>query len=251
MSAAPHEISPADRTVGQLVADTIRFYGSRFLPSVALGLVVAVFNQVAIGSSRDAQGTLLLLASPFFTLGYIGACVLVLGRRPTPRAFLIALVIGICAFLPVGILVWFFVLPALAWLAYAGLTVPAVLDDDLGPRDALNRAGRLSGVDYVHALGTLATLVVVYFLSRSALLFLLHGQADATLRTAAFLADLVLSPIIFLGSAQLYLDQKARLESGGPRRRRRDARLHHAVEPDRARRPDTQVEPGSPARGEP
>ena len=140
MSAAPHEISPADRTVGQLVADTIRFYGSRFLPSVALGLVVAVFNQVAIGSSRDAQGTLLLLASPFFTLGYIGACVLVLGRRPTPRAFLIALVIGICAFLPVGILVWFFVLPALAWLAYAGLTVPAVLDDDLGPRDALNRA---------------------------------------------------------------------------------------------------------------
>jgi hypothetical protein len=164
---------------------------------------------------------------------------------------LVAFVIGTLVFLPVGILVWFFVLPALAWLAFAGLAVPAVLDSEVGPRDALTRAGRLSGIDYVHALGALATLVIVYFLSRSALLFLLHGQADATLRTAAFLADLVLSPIIFLGSAQLYLDQKARLESGGPRRRRRDARLHHAVEPNRARRPDAQVEPRSPARGEP
>jgi hypothetical protein len=166
------------------------------------------------------------------------------------RTFLTAFAIGTLVFLPVGILVWFFVLPAVAWLAFAGLTVPAVLDGELGARDALRRGGRLSGVDYAHALGTLATLVIVYFLSRSALLFLLHGQADATLRTAAFLADLVLSPIIFLGSAQLYLDQKARLESGGPRRRRRDARLHHAFEPDLARRPDAQVEPGSPARGE-
>jgi hypothetical protein len=251
MSAEPQELSPADRTVGQLVADTIRFYGNRFFPSLALGLVVAVFGQVGIGSSRDAQGTLLSVASPLFTLGYIGACVLVLGRRPTLRAFLTAFVIGIFVFLPVGILVWFYILPALAWLAFAGFTVPAMLDDHVGVRDALRRAGRLSGVDYLHALGTLATLVLVYFLSRSALLFLLHGQADATLRTAAFLADLVLSPIIFLGAAQLYLDQKARLESGGPRRRRRDARLHHADEPDRAGRPDAQVEPRSPARGEP
>ena len=251
MSAAPQETSPADRTVGQLVADTIRFYGNRFFPCLALGLVVAIFGQVGIGGSQSVQGTLLVLASPLFTLGYIGACVLVLGQRPTLRAFLIAFAIGTLVFLPVGILVWFFVLPAVAWLAFAGLTVPAVLDGEVGARAALRRGGRLSGVDYAHALGTLATLVIVYFLSRSALLFLLHGQADATLRTAAFLADLVLSPIIFLGSAQLYLDQKARLESGGPRRRRRDARLHHAVEPDRARRPDAQVEPGSPARSEP
>jgi hypothetical protein len=250
MSAAPQETSPADRTVGQLVADTIRFYGNRFFPSLALGLVVAIFGQVGVGGSQSVQGTLLVLASPLFTLGYIGACVLVLGRRPPVRTFLTAFAIGTLVFLPVGILVWFFVLPAVAWLAFAGLTVPAVLDGELGARDALRRGGRLSGVDYAHALGTLATLVIVYFLSRSALLFLLHGQADATLRTAAFLADLVLSPIIFLGSAQLYLDQKARLESGGPRRRRRDARLHHAFEPDLARRPDAQVEPGSPARGE-
>ena len=251
MSSPPDEISPADRTVGQLVADTIRLYQRRFWRGLALGLVVAVFNQFAIGSSKEAQGTLLVLGSPLFTLGYIEACALVLGRRPSRRAYLTAFVIGIFVFLPVGLLVWFYVLPALAWLALAGLAVPAVVDEGVGPREAIRRAGRLSGVDYLHALGTLATLVLVFFLSRSALLFLLHGQADATLRTAAFLADLVLSPIIFLGSALLYLDQKARLESGRPRRRRRDARLHHADEPDRAGRADAQVEPRPPARGEP
>ena len=251
MSPPLDGISPADLTIGQLVADTIRLYQRHFWRGLAIGLVVAVFNQFAIGAGRAAQGTLLVLGAPLFTLGYIGACVLVFGRRPTRRDYLTAFGVGVLVFLPVGLLVWFFVLPALAWLAFAGLAVPAVIAEGVGPREALRRAGRLAGADYVHALGTLATLVIVYFLSRSALLFLLRGQADNTLRTAAFLADLVLSPIIFLGSALLYLDQKARLESGNPRRRRRDARLHHAHEPDRAGRPDAQVEPGSPARGEP
>jgi hypothetical protein len=251
MAQIAGDISPADRTVGQLVADTIRLYQRRFWRGLALGLVVAVFNQFAIGADRATQGTLLLFGAPLFTVGYVAACVLVFGRRPTRRDYLTAFAVGILVFLPVGLLVWFFVLPALAWLAFAGLAVPAVIAEGVGPREALRRAGRLAGADYLHALGTLATLVIVYFLSRSALLFLLHGQADNTLRTAAFLADLVLSPIIFIGSALLYLDQKARLESGHPRRRRRDARLHHADEPDRAGRPDAQVEPGSPARGEP
>jgi hypothetical protein len=251
MSSPRDEVSPADRTVGQLVADTIRLYQRRFWRVLPLGLVVAVFNQFAIGADRAAQGTLLVFGAPLFTLGYIVACVLVLGRRGTRRDYLTAFGVGVLVFLPVGLLVWFFVLPALAWLAFAGLAVPAVIAEGVGPRAALRRAGQLAGADYIHALGTIATLVIVFFLSRSALLFLLHGQADNTLRTAAFLADLVLSPIIFVGSALLYLDQKARLESGHPRRRRRDARLHHADEPDRARRPDSQVEPGSPARGEP
>jgi hypothetical protein len=209
--AATVQVDPADRTVGQLVADTIRFYQRRFWRVLVLGLVVSVFNQFAIGITREAQATLLLFGAPLFTLGYIGACVLVLARRPTRRVLLTAFGVGIVVFLPVGLLVWFFVLPALAWLAYAGLAVPAALDEGRGPIESLRQAGRLSGADYVHALGTLATLVIVYFLSRSALLFLLHGQADATLRTAAFLTDLVLSPLLFLGSALLYLDQKARL----------------------------------------
>ena len=44
-------IAPSDRTVGQLVAETIQLYRSRFFPALLLGVVVAAFNQLAI--SRD------------------------------------------------------------------------------------------------------------------------------------------------------------------------------------------------------
>lgn len=250
MSATHPEVHAGDRTVGQLVAETIRLYGRRFFSSLSLGAVVATFNQFAIGQETEIQATLLVLAAPAFTLAYIGACALASGTRPARRAFLSAFALGVVVFLPVGLLVWIFVLPALAWLAYAGLSVPAALLERRGIREALRQSGRLAGADYVHALGSLATLVILYFVSRSALLLLLHGQADTTLRTGAFLADLVLSPLLFLGSALLYFDQKARLESGSPRRRRRDARLHHADESDRAGRPDAEVEPGPAARSE-
>ena len=44
---------------------------------------------------------------------------------------------------------------------------------------------------------------------------LLRDTGEQTERIAVFLADLVLSPILFLGAALLYFDQKARLESPG------------------------------------
>ena len=244
------ELPPADRTVGQLVAETIRLFGGRFWRSLALGLVVATFDQLALGQGGTVQATLLVLASLFFTLAYIGACAIASGERHPRRAFLTAFAIGVVVFLPVAALVRLYVLPAIAWLALAGLAVPAALLERGSFREALRRGRQLAAADYVHALGSLATLVILYFISRSALLLLLHGQADATLRTAAFLADLVLSPMLFLGSAVLYFDQKARLESGSPRQRRRDARLHHADESDRAGRPDAEVESGTAARGE-
>jgi hypothetical protein len=250
MAAPPAELTPADRTVGQLVADAIRVYGRAFWRCLAIGLVVAVFNQLALGQNTGIQATILVLAAPLFTLAYLGACVLVAGQRTTLRASLNAFAVGVLVFLPVGLLVWFFVLPAVAWLAFVGLSVPVALFEGRRVMESMRRAAQLAGSDYVHALGTLATVVILFFVSRSALLLLLHGQAGAAIRTAAFLADLVLSPLLFLCPALLYFDQKARLESGSPRRRRRDARLHHADEPDRTGRANAEVEPGSAARGE-
>ena len=75
------ELPPADRTVGQLVAETIRLFGGRFWPSLALGLVVATFDQLALGQGGTVQATLLVLAAPFFTLAYIGACAIASGER--------------------------------------------------------------------------------------------------------------------------------------------------------------------------
>jgi hypothetical protein len=243
-------VDPANRTVGQLVAETIRLYKSRFFASLPLGIAVAVSDQLAIGSNREAQSVLLVAAAPLFTLAYIRGCVIASGARPSLRTAWSAFVVGVVIFLPVGLLVWLYVLPALAWLALVGLSVPVALFEGLRFRAAMRRASQLATADFIHVLGGLATLVLVYAVSRTALVILLSGQAGTAARTALFLADLAISPVLFLGSALLYFDQKARLESGSPRRRRRDARLHHADESDRAGRPDAQVEPGPAARGE-
>ena len=88
--------------------------------------------------------------------------------------------------------------------------------------------------------------------SEVVLLIARTGDKDSGLRgLSLFLADLVLSPLLFLGSALLYFDQKARLESAHSLERRPDARLHHALDADRPGRPDPEVEPGPAARGEP
>ena len=70
----------------------------------------------------------------------------------------------------------------------------------------------------MHALGSIAALVVVFFLSRQVLVSLLRGQADETIRVAIFLADIVLAPLMLLGTAMLYFDQAARV--GVDRKRR-------------------------------
>jgi len=45
----------------------------------------------------------------------------------------------------------------------------------------------------------------------AALGLLLRSQADATVRVAIFLADVVLSPLLFLGAAIVYVDLVARI----------------------------------------
>ena len=57
-----------------------------------------------------------------------------------------------------------------------------------------------------------AVLAVVVLLSQSVLVFILRGFGDAGISTALFLASVVLSPLLFVGTALLYVDQSARVE---------------------------------------
>ena len=75
----------------------------------------------------------------------------------------------------------------------------------------------------MHALGSLATLVILYFVTRTVLVLLLQGQGDQTERVALFLGDLALSPLLFVGGALLYTDQVARLAVNSARPRRKEA----------------------------
>jgi len=113
---------------------------------------------------------------------------------------------------PVPFLVVAFILPALAWLAAVGLVVPVLVLDDIGLRAAFARAWRLARADYVHALGSLATLAIVVLLTQGMLAFVLRGSGGTALSTAFFLANVVISPLLFIGSALLYVDQAARVE---------------------------------------
>ena len=243
----PPPLPPAERTVGQLVAESMRLYGRRFWPSLALGLPVAAITLVSAGHSLTAQMLVLWLATPFLTAAYVGAVVLASPEPLERRALVRALGIGLFVFLPVPALVRLYVLPALAWLALFGLAVPAAAHEGLGFRSALVRGRRLAAADYVHALGSLCAVAIVYFITRFMLLLLLHGQADTAIYIAAFLADLIVSPLLFLGPALLYFDQAARVVDSSPRetkkkRRSPDARLHPAVDAHRSGRADAEVE---------
>ena len=207
----PPPLPPETRTVGQLVAEAIRLYGKSFWRVLPLGLVFALLNQLAIGRPTTTQMLILLAFAPLMAAAYAGACLIAHDGSVGRGRFGRALLAGTLAFLPVPFLTRVFVLPGVAWLAFVGLVVPAILYEGLGIRAGFVRATRLARADYVHALGSLATLVIVFVLTRLVLVVLLHGQADTTARIAAFLADLVLSPLIMVGAALLYFDQAARV----------------------------------------
>jgi len=206
----PPPLPPGERTVGQLVAESVRLYGGRFWPSVALGVPVAVADALSIDRSVGENVVLFLVFSPLFTAAYVGASGLVLGR-PDRRAVLVALAVGTLVFAAAALVLPWFALIAVAWLALVGLAVPAAVAERIGVLASLRRAVELARADYVHALGSLATLAIVFFVLRFPLAFLLRSQADNTIRAAVFVADLVVSPLLFLGAALLYVDQAARL----------------------------------------
>ena len=66
---------------------------------------------------------------------------------------------------------------------------------------------------------------IVFGVTKVMLILLLRGQADSTERIALFLADLVLSPLLFVGAALLYFDQAARVEPERKAESRRPTRV--------------------------
>jgi hypothetical protein len=197
--------------VGQLVAESIRLYGARFWAVIPLGLPFVGLDLVSFGHSVSTQTVLLWAFGPLLTAAYVYASTLTLAE-PAPRRVLVAAyVAGLIVFLPFPALLRFFVLPGLALFGLVGLAVPAAVAERLGVRAALRRGWELGRADVAHAIGGMATLALVYGVSRYALLVLLHTQGNQAQRIAIVLADLVLSPLLFVGATLLYVDQAARV----------------------------------------
>jgi hypothetical protein len=232
--------------VGQVVAETVNLYRRRFWPSLTLGLGPAAATVgVTLIPGWWALLFVLTAFSLLMTASYVGAVAIAADKPSDRRSVLVAAAVGYVVFLPVLFLYTLFVLPAVAWLALVGMAVPAAFIERLGFRRAIRRGLELARADYIHAAGSLATLVIVAFLTSTVLFFLLRGASKVEREAAAFLSLLVISPILFLGAALLYYDQAARV-----RTRRSDADVHHADDPDRPGRADAEGEPRQAARGQ-
>jgi hypothetical protein len=209
----PAALPPSERTIGQLVAESIQFYGAHFGACLVLGVPAAVIAVVFKNVSRNVK--LLLaptLSAALISATFVYACVLVLETSPSRRRELVAWLLGWLVFAPAPFLVIAFVVPGLIWLAAFGLVVPVLIVEDVSWRGALARSWRLARADFTHAIGSLFTLAVVVLLSQSVLVFVLRDFGNAADSVGLFLASVVLSPLLFIGTALLYVDQAARVE---------------------------------------
>jgi hypothetical protein len=215
----PPALPPVSRTVGQLVAETLRVYGEHFLRALPLGLVIALADQVSLGVGVAGTVVVLLVAAPFLSAAYADASALTIGRRPPARQWVVAIGVGTLVFAPAALLFPWFALAAVVVLALLGFAVPAAVIEGLGPLAAIRRSLAVARADPVHAIAGLATLVIMFGLTRLALGFVLRQQADNTLRVSILLADTVLGPILFLGGALLFADLVARVGTTRDERR--------------------------------
>ncbi len=208
----PAALPPGQRTVGQLIAESIRVYGARFWATLPLGLPFVGLDVASFHHSVGVQTLLLWAFGPLLTAAYVYACTLTASDRPPRRVLVSAYLAGLIVFVPFPVLLRLYVLPGLALFGLLGLAVPAAVVERLGVRAALRRGWQLGRADVVHAIGGMATLALVYGVSRYALLVLLHTQGSQAQNVAVVLADLVLSPLLFIGATLLYVDQAARVQ---------------------------------------
>ena len=208
----PVALPPAERTVGQLVGETVRFYEGRFWGAIAVGVSPAV---IAAVTAHIPRWVALVLAPTVFaamlSASFVAAAVLVLDRRPANARLVVAWLMGWLVVAPVPFLMVAFILPGVAWLAAFGLVIPVLVAEDLAPRAALARAWQLGRADFVHAFGALLTLGILVFLTQAVLAFVLRGFGGVGVSIAFFLASVVVSPLLFVGTALLYGDQAARV----------------------------------------
>jgi hypothetical protein len=206
--ARPAALPPAERTVGQVVAEAIRAYGERFWQILPLGLAVVGVDAATLHHSLAVQTAILWAFAPVFAAAYVRAASVVREEPWAWAAFWTAVVV----YLPFPLLLRLYVLPGVVWFALLGLAVPAAVAERLGLVDALRRGWQLARADLVHAVGGLVTLGLVYFVCRFFLLILIHGFGDQGQVAAAMIADLVLAPLVFVGAVLLYEDQAARVD---------------------------------------
>jgi hypothetical protein len=220
--------------LGEVLATGVRIFGNRPLPFLVVGclegLVLLAANAVHV-----VAGVGILAAS--FSIAYAVVARLVAGdgqRQAWGRAAQAVPILAVLAFVVAvpfylafiaGLILLLF---SAGWLGLTAFAIPAAMVEEpvlpgFSARvvHALRRTAVLARVEYIHAAGVAAALIIVYILFSVALAAALSGYADNSRLVAQALAQIVLAPFFFIGLSVLYFEQRARaLESAGRSRRR-------------------------------
>ena len=224
-------MSPPDRPLmlGELLSETVRIYSARPRAAIGLGLVEggAFLLTRATPDLLDA-----LVLAVAFAIIYGAAARLVSGDTfmeawaqvglRTPTLVVLTFVVAVPAVIALQYL--FLLVIGALWLALVGFSIPvAMLERDpevTNPFDriaySLLRSIRLARAEYLHALGVIAALLMIYLLIGIVLGVALVGFADNGEVIAAALVQVVLARFVFLGLSVLYFEQRARAAVSSP-----------------------------------
>lgn len=208
--------------LADLLATAIRMFGRRPWAYAAVGVLQAGALLVTAVTPFAADLVILALA---FSAAYALTVRLAVGDsitealarvgRRAPVLAALALVVAVPFYLGSAWLV-LLVLSAL-WLGLTTFAIPAAMVespevDAVGGRlvHALSRTAALARVEYIHAVGVVAALVVVYLVVGVVLAVALFSFADNGKLAALAIAQVVLAPFFFLGLTVLYFEQQAR-----------------------------------------
>ncbi len=219
--------------LGEVLAETTRLYGARLWPAIGLGLVTA--GSFLAGLLLPAVAAIGLLAFSL-TVSWAAATRLVAGDSFAEAWAQVAVRIPVLLVLTAVATVPFalalsqqlvLVIFAVGWLAGTGFAIPAaVMEKPAEPLDFFHRLGwllrrsiELARAEFLHAVGVISALVILYLFLSTILFGALRGFAEQADVAAAAIAQAVLAPFFFLGLAVLYFEQRARaLSSRGGRR---------------------------------
>jgi hypothetical protein len=215
--------------LGELLSETVRIYTVRPRAAIGLGLVEggAFLLTRATPDLLDA-----LVLAVAFTIIYGAAARLVSGDTfmeawaqvglRAPTLVVLTFVVAVPAVIALQYL--FLLVIGALWLALVGFSIPvAMLERDpevTNPFDriaySLLRSIRLARAEYLHALGVIAALLMIYLLIGIVLGVALVGFAENGEVIAAALVQVVLAPFFFLGLSILYFEQRARAAVSSP-----------------------------------
>ncbi len=221
-------MAPIDRplALGELLAETVRFYGERFWAALGVGAVVAGAFVIALRVPEPFRTAVLVAA---ITLVYAATARLVSGDAfgeawgQVAIRLPVLLVLGLAVTVPFALIAQYlvFLIVGAAWLALVGFSIPvAMLERESEPAGwfwrigyALRRSLALARVEYLHAFGVAAALTLVYLLVGTLVTSALVGFAESGAIAALTLVQAVLSPFFFIGLSVLYFEQRARAVS--------------------------------------